>query len=70
MYWLPILAIICAAVSVYYYFRVIQAMYFREAGEGSAVTPAFKGSFKVLMIVCAVLILALGIHPDWLMDLL
>ncbi len=28
--WLVIFALLCAAVSVYYYFRVIQAMYFKE----------------------------------------
>ncbi len=29
--WLVILAIICAAISAVYYFRVIQAIYFKEA---------------------------------------
>ena len=29
-FWLVILAVICAAISAYYYFRVIQAMYFKE----------------------------------------
>lgn len=70
MIWLPVLAIICAAISVYYYFRVIQAMYFKEAGELSVPAPEFNGRFKAMMVVCALLILVLGIHPDWLMDLL
>ncbi len=31
--WLVIFAVICAAISAYYYFRVIQAMYFKEPSE-------------------------------------
>ncbi len=30
-FWLVILAVLFAAISAYYYFRVIQAMYFKEA---------------------------------------
>lgn len=58
---LLILAMLCAAVSVYYYFRVIQAMYFKE-GDAAAmnVTPAFKG----LLIFTAVMIILLGIFPN------
>lgn len=66
--WLAIVAIICAAVSVYYYFRVIQAMYFKEPAHESEVQ--FSASFKVIMVLNAVIILILGIHPDWLLGLL
>ena len=41
--WLVILGVIMAAVSVYYYFRVIQAMYFKE---GDAPTLQISSSFK------------------------
>ncbi len=63
--WLVIFAVLCAAVSVYYYFRVIQAMYFKD-GEGQAmeVTPGFKG----WLVVLAVLIVLLGIFPQWLLE--
>ncbi|MFN5423057.1 MAG: NADH-quinone oxidoreductase subunit N [bacterium] len=66
--WLAIIAIVCAAVSVYYYFRVIQAMYFKEPAHESDLQ--FSGFFKVIMVVNAVFILILGIHPDWLLKLL
>ena len=33
-FWLVIFAVICAAISAYYYFRVIQAMYFKEPVTG------------------------------------
>jgi NADH-quinone oxidoreductase subunit N len=67
MSWLVILAVLCAAVSVYYYFRVIQAMYFKEGND-----PGIQVSegFKAVLLVSAVLIVVLGIHPDWLLNLL
>ena len=33
--WLVIFAVLMAAVSVYYYFRVIQAMYFKEGNPAA-----------------------------------
>lgn len=63
--WLVIFAVLCAAISVYYYFRVIQAMYFRD-GENPQldVSPSFKG----LLILLAVIIILLGIFPQWLIE--
>jgi NADH-quinone oxidoreductase subunit N len=65
--WLVILAIVCAAISVYYYFRVIQAMYFREGND-----PGMRVSegFKTTLLLTGVLVIVLGIHPDWLLQLL
>jgi len=64
-FWLVIFAVLCAAVSVYYYFRVIQAMYFKEGeGQDPAPGPVFKG----LLVAVAVLILFLGVFPQWLID--
>ena len=56
---------LCAVVSVYYYFRVIQAMYFKE-GDAQAldITPGWKG----LLVVLALLIVLLGIFPNLLLD--
>ena len=63
--WLVILGVICAAISVYYYFRVIQAMYFKE-GEAQEITttPSFRG----LLIGIAIIVVVLGIFPHWLLD--
>jgi len=59
--WLVIFAVLMAVVSIYYYFRVIQAMYFKE-GEGQTivVTPAFK----LTLVVLAGIIILLGIFPN------
>jgi NADH-quinone oxidoreductase subunit N len=63
--WLVILAMLCAAVSVYYYFRVIQAMYFRE---GDPQLYEIKPAFQVILIGIAVVLVLLGIFPQWLTD--
>lgn len=65
MLWLVILAIACAAISVYYYFRVIQAMYFKEGEE--AVLPSSTG-FKTILVVLAAVILLLGLFPHLVLD--
>ncbi len=64
--WLVIVAILGAAVSIYYYFRVIQAMYFKDDNGQPLEEVQFSTFFKVMMVVNAVILLALGIHPDWL----
>ena len=67
MFWLVIVAVLCAAVSVYYYFRVIQAMYFK-VGEDPGIR--VSEGFRTVLLVTAVLIILLGIHPDWLLSFL
>lgn len=64
--WLVIFAVIMAAVSVYYYFRVIQAMYFREPGETPH--PGFPAFFKGVLALLALLIILLGIYPELLLS--
>ena len=61
--WLVVFAVLCAAISVFYYFRLIQAMYFKE-GEAQAlvVAPSFKWGLVVLSIV----IIFLGVFPQML----
>jgi NADH-quinone oxidoreductase subunit N len=68
--WLVIVAILGAAVSIYYYFRVIQAMYFKEENTDSTEQISFSVPFKVMMVINAILLLVLGVHPDWLIVLL
>ena len=66
--WLAIVAILCAAVSVYYYFRVVQAMYFKEPNNEEVLE--FSPSFRFILLGTAIIILVLGIHPDYLTGLL
>ena len=61
---LVVFAVIMAAVSAYYYFRVIQAMYFKEGPDN------FTGATTVekysMVAICA-LIIILGIMPGVLL---
>ena len=69
-FWLVILAVLCAAISAYYYFKVIQAMYFKEPAEDTHHQMDVPPSFKWLLIFTAAIIIILGIVPglviDWL----
>jgi NADH-quinone oxidoreductase subunit N len=64
--WLVIFSVLCAAVSVYYYFRVIQAMYFKE-GEGTTEVEPGVG-FKGLLVVLAAIVIVLGVFPQSLLS--
>jgi NADH-quinone oxidoreductase subunit N len=63
--WLVILAVLMAAISVYYYFRVIQAMYFKE-GEAQAIE--VSTSFKWVISLVAALVILLGVFPQLLFN--
>jgi NADH-quinone oxidoreductase subunit N len=64
-FWLVIFAVLMAAVSVYYYFRVIQAMYFKE---GPAKIMAVSPVFKWTLVILAVMIILLGVFPNLLLN--
>jgi NADH-quinone oxidoreductase subunit N len=63
--WLVIFAVVMAAVSVYYYFRVIQAMYFKE-GEGQELV--ITTPFKALLVTVAAVVILLGVYPSLLLN--
>lgn len=63
--WLVIIAVIFAAISAYYYFRVIQAMYFKE---GNPETSEIRPSFRYGLILLAAVIIAIGVMPNLLLN--
>ncbi|HEV8505114.1 MAG TPA: NADH-quinone oxidoreductase subunit N [Chitinophagaceae bacterium] len=63
--WLVIFAVLMAVVSVYYYFRVIQAMYFKE-GDGQVIE--VSSAFKLTLLLLAALIIVLGIFPNLIIN--
>jgi len=65
LFWLVAIGVICAAISVYYYFRVIQAMYFKDGDRQEIETGP---GFKLLLGVTAAAIILLGIFPQWLIE--
>ena len=60
--WLVIFAVLMAAISVYYYFRLIQAMYFKDAVKQSAIE--MTAGFKYTLVVIAGITILLGIFPN------
>jgi NADH-quinone oxidoreductase subunit N len=66
--WLVIFAVICAAISAYYYFRIIQAMYFKEPSPGVNNKIIVTSGFKILLIITSAIIIILGILPGLLID--
>ena len=66
--WLVIFAVICAAISAYYYFRIIQAMYFKEPAEGVNTQMDVTPGFKFLLIITSAIIIILGVLPGLVID--
>jgi len=58
--WLVILAVINAIISIFYYFRVIVAMYFRDAEPNEVLVP---GYYKFVLGLSALATIAIGIYP-------
>jgi len=68
MFWLVILSIVCAAISVYYYFRVIQSMYFKDAE--TAPTVGVSSGFKTVLVLTAAIVVLLGFKPGLILNLM
>jgi NADH-quinone oxidoreductase subunit N len=66
--WVVVLGVANSAISIYYYLRVVTAMYFREPTQPFAVSRS-PGLLFVIALV-PLLILELGIMPGWWMNLL
>lgn len=64
--WLVIFAVLMAAVSVYYYFRVIQAMYFKDSKGPLQVSAS--SFYKAGLVLVACLLVLLGVYPEVLLS--
>jgi NADH-quinone oxidoreductase subunit N len=65
--WLIILAILTSAVGVYYYFKVIIAMYFKPIREDQKIV--LETSHVILLALTTLLTLALGIVPKYIIEI-
>lgn len=65
---LTVLAVLTSIVGVYYYFKVILAMYVKPADEQA--TPTFPLMYRIVAFVCVGLSLLLGLWPALLVNLL
>lgn len=66
-YGLVVLGILASLVGVYYYFRIIIAMFFKESDNENPI--AANGQHQALLFVTAVIILVLGLLPDLLINI-
>jgi NADH-quinone oxidoreductase subunit N len=66
MVWLVVIAVMNSVVSVFYYLRVVTAMYFREVGREAK--PLRASSVTAALVVAALATLLLGLLPSWLVD--
>ncbi|MDR2283170.1 MAG: NADH-quinone oxidoreductase subunit N, partial [Sphingobacterium sp.] len=66
---LLLLAVVNAAIGVFYYLRVVVHMYFKTAeDEGGAIVLPL--SFKVVLGTTVALTLLIGLYPDCIIGLL
>ena len=64
---LLLIAVLNAAIAVYYYLKVVVAMYFRT-GEDKPV--AINANYVFLFVVTTVLTILIGVYPNYLMQLI
>jgi NADH-quinone oxidoreductase subunit N len=64
---LVILAVVTSLIGVYYYFRVIIAMFFKDASDPNIDVPA---TFRILLLVLMLLSLVLSVIPDYVLGLI
>ena len=62
LYWLVIIGVLSSVVSIFYYLRVVVAMYFREPLR--ALEPTSGPSTRAALVLTAVVVLLLGIMPS------
>ena len=65
--WLVIIAVINAIISIYYYFRVIIAMYFHSAEHDELTVPAY---YQIVLGISALATLVIGIFPALISNLI
>ncbi len=66
LFWLVIFALLMASISVYYYFRVIIAMYFKNGTPELASEVTLTD--KVLLVVTCIIVILVGVAPQLLLN--
>ncbi|MBL0047368.1 MAG: NADH-quinone oxidoreductase subunit N [Bacteroidetes bacterium] len=66
--WLVLVAVFASLVGVYYYFKILIAMYFKPAKNAAALS--LSGSHQLLLVISLLLMLLMGAMPDWIIRLI
>ena len=62
--WLAFIAILNSAISLYYYARVVKAMYIEKGASTEKIK--IPAAFAVAIAICIVFVIVLGVYPDLL----
>src|SRR5476651_423906 len=65
--WLVIIAVINAIISIFYYFKVIIAMYFRDGEQAEVTVPIY---YKLVLGFSALVTILIGIYPAFIANLI
>lgn len=65
--WLVLVAVVFSVISAYFYLRIVMYMYMREPKV--EVTTSQSGTLGVALGVAAVMVLAIGVYPSYLIKL-
>ncbi len=68
--WLAVIGMLTSAIAVYYYIRVIVAMYFEKPGPETVTAPRTWGTLQIGLAVAAAFTIVVGILPAFWTDLL
>ena len=66
--WVVLVGVVNSAISIYYYLRIVTAMYFRDATQPFA--PTRSAGLLFVIALCPVLVLEMGILPGWWLRLI
>ena len=61
--WLVLVGVVNSAISIYYYLRIVTAMYFREPNGPFTVTRS--PGLVFVMALMPILVLEMGLMPGW-----
>ena len=59
--WLAVVAVLMSVVSAGFYFRIVRAMFFAEPAEEAARAQALSVPAAAMLVLCAVLVVAIGV---------
>jgi NADH-quinone oxidoreductase subunit N len=65
--WLAVLAVVFSVIGAYFYLRVVKLMYFDAPANDHRV--AGSAGFRWVLSLNALLVLALGVAPGWLLEI-
>jgi NADH-quinone oxidoreductase subunit N len=67
--WLAVVAVLFSLVGAYYYLRIVKLMYFDEPADAGPLLAGGGRDVRILLSLNGLALLALGLMPDWLMQL-